>query len=624
MQLPPPILTDAFDGTAVKANWRVLPDNATAGFLAQPAGGSLALDGASVIDDDPVAPGAAAQFTATLGNAAYSSVGLAANLDPGPFAVFSTGPDGRQVYVTTNDGHSTSSPLRIAEGVDPTVPHTYGIDWTTTGFTFFVDGQQVATTGPTLTASAGLHLYATDFHYQDAVPGSSPTRVASALSVDAATLRASDQGTFESAPIDAGASRVTAATLTPDATTPAGTHIAYATRSASSASGLAAATYVPVAADGTVQSPDARFLQYRATLVDTDLTQTPTFTAATIAFTVGPVVAIDVGVDGPVATVHFTTGDASDTVVCRLDGASLAPCASPTTYDGLAVGSHTVTVQATDTAGTLDTASRTFTVTAPSAALGTPVVTGSGVTLPVTTDDTFASLACQLDGGAFAPCASLARYTGLTAGSHTVTLRATDSTGVGTASATFTIAAPRVTVGAAVVSGTAATVSFTSADPTAHVTCRLDTRAFAPCTSPVRFSGLVAGSHTVTVQATDTSGVGSASRTFTIAAARVGPKVAVKLRSSRLSRTGTVQLVLTCPKATPRCSVSVALTASGKTVAHGSVKVRGGRHTTLTLRLSKAARATIAKRGHLRVTAVVVAKDQAGGARTSRLVVTLR
>ena len=53
------------------------------------------------------------------------------------------------------------------------------------------------------------------------------------------------------------------------------------------------------------------------------------------------------------ATFAFTVSDAVSSVRCRLDGASLAPCTSPTTqaYAGLTVGSHTFTVQATDAAG---------------------------------------------------------------------------------------------------------------------------------------------------------------------------------------------------------------------------------------------------------------------------------
>ena len=52
---------------------------------------------------------------------------------------------------------------------------------------------------------------------------------------------------------------------------------------------------------------------------------------------------------------------------CSLDGATLGPCTSPTTqsYSGLTAGSHTFTVQATDSSGHTASASYTWTVLGP-------------------------------------------------------------------------------------------------------------------------------------------------------------------------------------------------------------------------------------------------------------------
>jgi hypothetical protein len=51
-----------------------------------------------------------------------------------------------------------------------------------------------------------------------------------------------------------------------------------------------------------------------------------------------------------------------------------------------------------------------------------------------------ATFQCQLDGGPFLPCSSIYSYTNLTAGSHTVTVRATGSNGsISNASTTFTV-----------------------------------------------------------------------------------------------------------------------------------------------------------------------------------------
>jgi hypothetical protein len=73
----------------------------------------------------------------------------------------------------------------------------------------------------------------------------------------------------------------------------------------------------------------------------------------------GTITAID-------ASFGFAASESGSTFACKLDGASWAACASPRALSGLAVGSHTFSVRATDGAGNVDPtpASRSWTVEA--------------------------------------------------------------------------------------------------------------------------------------------------------------------------------------------------------------------------------------------------------------------
>lgn len=62
--------------------------------------------------------------------------------------------------------------------------------------------------------------------------------------------------------------------------------------------------------------------------------------------------------------VHRFTVDDVSPAVCSLDGAPALPCASPFARSALADGSHTLTVTATDGAGNVGTASRSWTIDA--------------------------------------------------------------------------------------------------------------------------------------------------------------------------------------------------------------------------------------------------------------------
>jgi hypothetical protein len=132
------------------------------------------------------------------------------------------------------------------------------------------------------------------------------------------------------------------------------------------------------------------------------------------------------------------------TFQCRLDGAAFAACTSPRSLSGLADGSHTYEVQATDGVANVGSATHTWTVDTTS-----PVVSfGSAPANP--TNSTAASFAfsanepatleCRLDGAAYGACPSPHSLSGLADGGHTFDVKATDPVGhVGTKSFTWTV-----------------------------------------------------------------------------------------------------------------------------------------------------------------------------------------
>ena len=74
--------------------------------------------------------------------------------------------------------------------------------------------------------------------------------------------------------------------------------------------------------------------------------------------TTPPETAIDSGPEGTVgsksATFAFSSSEAGSTFECSLDGAAFSACASPQAYSGLADGTHSFGVRATDKAGNAD------------------------------------------------------------------------------------------------------------------------------------------------------------------------------------------------------------------------------------------------------------------------------
>jgi hypothetical protein len=132
--------------------------------------------------------------------------------------------------------------------------------------------------------------------------------------------------------------------------------------------------------------------------------------------------------------------DGTVTFECSLDGGAYAPCpaAYTTPLPALADGSHTLSVRATDLSGYVGApVSYTWTVDtiAPIAAIVTypPNPSNSSTAnFGFTSNESgeeIVTFECHLDGAAYAPCTADYPISGLSDGSHTIYVRATDQAG---------------------------------------------------------------------------------------------------------------------------------------------------------------------------------------------------
>jgi hypothetical protein len=225
----------------------------------------------------------------------------------------------------------------------------------------------------------------------------------------------------------------------------------------------------------------------------------------------------------------FTHGSYSS-FQCRVDNAGgFVSCTSPDALSGLSAGSHTFRVRAVDADGvvtsmatyswTINTSAPTFTST-PASTSGNP-----NPSFSFTHSAASYTFMCKLDGGSFASCSSPKALSGLSDGSHTFTVEAIDPDGVvvpTTASYTWTIntTAPSITSKPQTPSANKTpSFGFTHTVGSYTFKCKVDTGAFATCTSPNSTASLADGSHTFTVEAVDTAGfalTNTASYTWTV------------------------------------------------------------------------------------------------------------
>ena len=243
------------------------------------------------------------------------------------------------------------------------------------------------------------------------------------------------------------------------------------------------------------------------------------------------------------ATFAFSANQAGSTFEVQPRQRGVRRLHEPAGYGGLAVGSHTFAVRASNNGLTdASPASETWTVDPPpvppdTSITSTPIgsTTATTATFTFAADQAGSTFECSLDNAAFAACTSPQAFSGLATGSHTFAVRASSNglTDASPASEAWTITssgplAPDTSITSTPIGTTAATTAtftFTADQPGATFECSLDSAAFGACTSPQAYSGLGVGSHTFAVRAS-TNGLTDAtpaSETWTVSAG--GPTV---------------------------------------------------------------------------------------------------
>ena len=238
-------------------------------------------------------------------------------------------------------------------------------------------------------------------------------------------------------------------------------------------------------------------------------------TAPTVTISSGPALISN----SNVAVFELTAGESGVTFSCRLDNDRFAPCPQITALARLSEGSHVFEAMATDSAGNFSATPATWRwnvdFTAPSLVVVSKpdaVAASTTATLDVTSTESGVIRNCLLDGRPYLQCSNPLVLTNLLQGFHTVQITATDTAGnVGTP-IVVSWQIDQSIVDTTMISGpspltasTSGTVVFV-ANKQSTFTCAFDNNAAAPCLSPISWTNLTSGPHTVIITARDITG----------------------------------------------------------------------------------------------------------------------
>ena len=249
-----PAAAAEFDTAALPTSWD--QQSEVAGGKTVLKRGNLVLDGARAGTRTQFGPGRSLAFRATFQGTGTQWAGLAAGTVNDPFAMFGLRNGNLYAALSTTSLQAVQLPARLI-GTD----HVYRIDWSSTGFTFLVDGQRVAS------MSASIPLMSA--RARDTAADGTP------LVIDWVRLSGySGTGSRVSRVMDAQ-QMVTWDRLTYQADIPAGATVKISVRIGSTSTPDATwSAWTPVAANGRVVG-SSRYLQYRVELSSTVPSSTP-------------------------------------------------------------------------------------------------------------------------------------------------------------------------------------------------------------------------------------------------------------------------------------------------------------------------------------------------------------
>jgi len=250
-----PAVGNEFSGSSLPQGWIASLYN-PAGY-AKVANGFLSILAANVTIPGTMKKGSM-DFAATFTADPDQHIGFAVDLQSAPWAIFSTD-SASAVMARTNAGDQANT---LLSGTFTGAVHRYRIDWTSTGFVYRVDGQQVDSRATPITTSMQAML-------------SNEFTSSHALNIDWIHISPyASNATFLSRVLDAGAS-VSWATMSWTADQPPGTTLTMNVRTGNTPTPDGTwSSFTPVSTSGMALGGSSRYIQYQAILSTTDTTQT--------------------------------------------------------------------------------------------------------------------------------------------------------------------------------------------------------------------------------------------------------------------------------------------------------------------------------------------------------------